>query len=268
MENQKNNKGVIVLLIVIIVILVTLCVLFATGTINLSNKGTADNNQNENTNTQEETNSSYLSTVCTAEVYDKLEILSMENKTEKISAMGGSTKGYNVTTTVTKEHNYTSIPENDELYTSDMMGTLYVLYKNKLYYTSQKETISKYCSSNETNDLTKLTCDYLKFSDNTIKDFNSISIDAKLKAIGSYGNAGSGSPIPYAITTDGKVINLPDVLSNNYSSCGIIYDSSEYPIDRIFNLYFYDGVEFTILLKNGTIITRDVDREHQIEYEH
>lgn len=268
MENQKNNKGVIALLIVIIVILATLCVLFATGTINLSNKGTADNNQNENTNTQEETNSSYLSTVCTAEVYDKLEILSMENKTEKISAMGGGTKGYNVTTTVTKEHNYTSTPENDELYTSDMMGTLYVLYKNKLYYTSQKETISKYCSSNETNDSTKLTCDYSKFSDNTIKDFNSISIDAKLKAIGSYGNAGSGSPIPYAITTDGKVINLPDVLSNNYSSCGIIYDSSEYPIDRIFNLYFYDGVEYTILLRNGTLITRDVDREHPIEYEH
>lgn len=268
MENQKNNKGVIALLIVIIVILATLCVLFATGTINLSNKESVNNNQNENTNTQEETNSSYLSTVCTAEVYDKLEILSIENKTEKIGAMGGSTKSYNVTTTVTKEHNYTSMPENNELYANDMMGTLYVLYKNKLYYTSQKETISKYCSSNETNGSTKLTCDYSKFSDDTIKDFNSISIDANLKAIGSYGNTGSGSPIPYAITTDGKVINLPDVLSNNYSSCGIIYDSSEYPIDRIFNLYFYDGVEYTILLKNGTLISRDVDHEHPIEYEH
>lgn len=33
MENQKNNKGVIILLIIIIVILAILCILFATGTI-------------------------------------------------------------------------------------------------------------------------------------------------------------------------------------------------------------------------------------------
>lgn len=277
MEKQNNNKGVIILLIVIIVILLALCVLFATGTINFNSNNINDNDTNENVNnnnnkpndkvtdnSNETNDNNSLSTICTAEVYDKLQILSMENKSEKIGAIGGSTRGYNVTTTVTKEHNYTSTPENNELYTNDYLGTLYVLYKNKLYYTSQKETISKYCITNKANGSTKLTCDYSKFNDDAIKEFNAISINVNLKAIGSYGNSGSGAPTLYALTTDGKVINL----SNDYSDCGIMYDSAEYPIDRIFNIYFYDGVEYTILLKNGTLITRDVDREHPIEFEH
>ena len=227
-----------------------------------NNNQPTTNNQIDTTN-QEETNTNSLSTVCTADNYDKLKILSMENKNELISAMGGAGEGYNVTTTVTKKHNYTSIPENDELYTNDEFGTLYVLYKNKLYYTSQTETISKYCDSNNIGALIKLKCDYSKFNDENIKEFNPISIDVNLKAIGSYANYGSGRPRPYAITTDGQVINIPD-----YSSCGIMYDNTEYPIDRIFNMYFYDGVEYTILLKNGTLITRDVDREHPIELEY
>lgn len=149
-----------------------------------------------------------------------------------------------------------------------MLGTLYVLYINKLYYTSQKEIISKYCTTNEVSGSTKLTCDYSKFSDDAIKEFNAININLKLRAIGSYGNGGSGALTPYAITTDGKVINIPNVLSHDYNSCGIMYDNYEYPIDRILNMYLYDGVEYTILLKNGTLITRDVDREHPIEFEH
>lgn len=44
MEQEKdNNKGVIALLVVLVVILAVLCVLFATGTISLSNKDSADN---------------------------------------------------------------------------------------------------------------------------------------------------------------------------------------------------------------------------------
>lgn len=274
MEQEKNKNGVIALLVVVIVILLALVILFAAGTISLrsessNNNQQSNNNQNENTNTQEETNVS-LSTACTAEVYDKLEILSMEDKTEKIGAMGGSTKGYNVTTTVTKEHNYTSTPENDELYALDYLGTLFVLYKNKLYYTNKEEISSKYCntSASDVNTSLKLTCDYSKFNDDTIKEFNEVNIKANLKAIGSFGNAGSGSPRPYAITTDGKVIAISEDSSHNYNGCGIMYDNSEYPVDRIFNMYFYDGVEYTILLKDGTLITRDVDREHPIEYEH
>lgn len=45
MENQKNNKGVIALLVVIIVILSALCILFATGTINLKSNAANNNNQ-------------------------------------------------------------------------------------------------------------------------------------------------------------------------------------------------------------------------------
>ena len=269
MEQEKNKNGVIALLVVIIVILLALVILFATGTINLSSKEGANNIQNDNTNTQEETNTNSLSAICTADEYDSryLKELVMENKTEKIAMVGGPGKGYNVTTTVTKQHNYNSTPENNELYTNDMMGTLYVLYKNKLYYTSQKDTISKYCSSNGEFPWQR-TCDYSRFNDDTINEFNTINIDLNLKAIGSYGNAGSGAPTPYAITIDGKVINLPNASSQNYDSCGILYDNSEYQIDRIFNLYFYDGVEYKKKKKNGTLITRDVDREHPIELEH
>ena len=270
MEQEKNKNGVIALLVIIILILLTFVILLATGTINLSNKETSANDNTNNYSGNETKGTNSLSTVCTTEVYDKLEILSMENKTEKIGAIGGSTKGYNVTTTVTKEHSYSSAPEYDELYTVDYLGTLFVLYKNKLYYNNDDEVTSKYCNTNvsDVNTSLKFTCDYSKFNDDSIKDFTLMNIDADLKAIGSFGNAGSASSYPYAITTDGKVITITKDSTNNYNGCGIMYDNYEYPIDRIFNLYFYDGVEYTILLKNGTLITRDVDREHPIEYEH
>ena len=271
MDNQNKNKIIIALLVVIIVILSVLCILFATGTIgfksnNVDNNKLNDNVTDNNNDNNEINNTNSLSSICTAEVYDKLQILSMENKTEQLGAIGSSIRGYNVTTTVTKDHNYTSIPENEEFYANDYLGNLFVLYKNKLYYTSQKDTISKYCET--INSSKKLTCNYSKFNDNTIKEFNIISIDVNLKAIGSYGNAGSGRSEPYAITTDGKVISITEDASHNYNGCGIMYDNSEYPIDRIFNMYFYDGIEYTILLKDGTLITRDVDREHPIELEH
>ena len=50
MENQKNNKGVIVLLVVIIVILSVLCILFATRTIDFKSKDASDNEIKENIN--------------------------------------------------------------------------------------------------------------------------------------------------------------------------------------------------------------------------
>ena len=48
MENQKNNKKVIVLLIVIIVLLTVLCVLFAIGTIAFNLNNVDNNNTNQN----------------------------------------------------------------------------------------------------------------------------------------------------------------------------------------------------------------------------
>lgn len=275
MEQKKNKNGVIILLVILIVILAVSCILFATGTIKLKSDEATNNQSSENTNTQEKENANSLSTtICTEEVYDKLKILSMENKTEKVGANGGSTRGYNAITTVTKEHDYTSTPKSDELYAYDYYSdTVFVLYKNKLYYTGREEIISKYCEIKEilidsTVHSRKLTCDYSKFNDDSIKEFTAMNIDVDLKAIGSYGNGGSGSPTPYAITTDGKVITIAKDSKNNYNCYGIMYDDSEYPIDRIFNMYFYDNTEYTILLKDGTLITRDVDREHPIEYEH
>ena len=271
MENQKNNSGLVALVIVLCLLVLGLggYIIYDKA---LSNKETPANENTNNISSNETKDTSSLSTVCTSEDsmtgVVELKILDMENKTEKIGANGGSTRGYNVTTTVTKEHNYTSTPEYEELYTNDYLGTLFVLYKNKLYYTDQKELISKYCETNEVNGSAKLACDYSKFNDDIINGFNVVSIDVNLKAIGSYGNPGAGAPKPYAITTDGKVIQITEDTSHNYNGCRVMYDSSEYPIDRILNMYFYDGVEYTILLKDGTLITRDVDREHPIEYEH
>lgn len=70
MENQKNNKGIIVLLIVIIVILSVLCILFATGTISFKSDKVNDNEVNENINDKTDNN--------TTEKID-IEILSLDN---------------------------------------------------------------------------------------------------------------------------------------------------------------------------------------------
>ncbi len=47
MEKEKNKNGVIILLLVLVIILAVLCVLFATGTINLKSDS-VNNNQNTN----------------------------------------------------------------------------------------------------------------------------------------------------------------------------------------------------------------------------
>lgn len=55
MEQEKNKKGVVVLLAVLVVILAVLCVLFAIGAINLKSVEMVDNNANENTATPAKT---------------------------------------------------------------------------------------------------------------------------------------------------------------------------------------------------------------------
>ena len=54
MDNQKNNKGVIVLLIVIIVMLSALCILLATGTISFKSDNIDNNETNQNINVEME----------------------------------------------------------------------------------------------------------------------------------------------------------------------------------------------------------------------
>ena len=54
MEQEKNNKGVNLLLVILVAVLAVLCVLFATGTINLKSNEVTDGNGNqssENTKT-------------------------------------------------------------------------------------------------------------------------------------------------------------------------------------------------------------------------
>ena len=73
MENQKNNKGVIILLFVIILILLVLCILFATGTISFNSRIDDNNNGLSNENINEENNN---------EKFD--ENINEENNNEKI----------------------------------------------------------------------------------------------------------------------------------------------------------------------------------------
>ncbi len=266
MEKEKNKSGVVGLLVLIIIILSVLCVLFATGAISWKKSEVTNNNQ-ESENNKEETNSK--TGVCDEELYnsDKLEITSYENKTEITRECCGATYGYNTTTIVTKEHDYNSTPTDEEKYTNDVSGTLFVLYNNNVYTTSKNETISKYCETSKANDPGNITCDYSKFNNNISNEFNIINIEYDIKAIGIYNNGGSGLPTPYAITTDGKVIKITMDSSNNYKTCGIMYDDSEHPIDRIFNMRFYHGDEYKILFKDGTLITRVIDRDNKIELE-
>ena len=260
--NNCMKEGGIVKKTNIITIILLILVLGLSGYIVydkvLSTKEGNTNYKDNNNKTDGNDNNS-LSAICTLDEWDASYLKDLHkktNKTETGTAMGGGDIQYTAVTTVTKEHNYTSTLENEEKYASDLFDTLYVLYNNKIYYTSEKNIISKYCVT-ESGSIIK-SCDYSKFNDNTIKEFNPININLTFKVIGSYGNAGSGSSYPYAITTDGKVINIPNISSKDYNSCGILYENSEYPIDRIFNMNFYDGVEYTILLKDGTLITRDV----------
>ena len=57
MENQKNSKGIIVVLITIIIVLSVLCILFATNTISFnSNSVNSGNNQSNANNTENNNN--------------------------------------------------------------------------------------------------------------------------------------------------------------------------------------------------------------------
>ena len=50
MEQEKNNKGIIILLVIIILFLVVLCTLFATGTLSFQNDSIITNNTNNTNN--------------------------------------------------------------------------------------------------------------------------------------------------------------------------------------------------------------------------
>ena len=60
MEQEKNNKGAIILLVALVVILAVLCVLFATGTINFKSETLKDSTTNT---TETDSNNSVLYTV-------------------------------------------------------------------------------------------------------------------------------------------------------------------------------------------------------------
>ena len=253
MENNNTVFKVIIAIIIIIILGLFGWILFK--------KGVFSKEKTEET----------IPIVCTAEddgtYVDNRFKIDTENSTGRVHAIGGSGTEYNVTTTVTKEHNYTKDITNDELYAlSDNENSLFVLYEGKLYYTNNKENFSKYCEEKEvqvipTHTMHKTICDYSKITTDAIKGFKIVNIKDELKSIGSYGNAGSGSPEAYAITTDGRVIKL-------YSdSCKIMYDDPTRPIERILNLYFY-YYEYTVLLKDGTLITKIIDFDNPIKVDY
>ena len=58
MEQEKNNKGIIILLAVLVAILTILCVLFATGTISFKSNESINNNQSSKNNISNDSNQS------------------------------------------------------------------------------------------------------------------------------------------------------------------------------------------------------------------
>lgn len=69
MENQKNDKTVIVLLIIIIAILSALCVLFATGTISFKSNDTEVNNPNQSANKNNDSETKNITTEDIKEIF-------------------------------------------------------------------------------------------------------------------------------------------------------------------------------------------------------
>ncbi len=73
MEQEKSNKGVIILLIVLVIILAVLCVLFATGTISLNNNQKPnENNQQTSENSQINTDNNPTTSIIQTKLVDNL----------------------------------------------------------------------------------------------------------------------------------------------------------------------------------------------------
>ena len=99
MENQKNNKGIIILLSSIIIILLALCVLFATGTISFKSAEANSNDSNENniienTNNNDESYSSWVDYLVSCHILDA-KITRMRSKDL------GDSEDFNETVTIT-----------------------------------------------------------------------------------------------------------------------------------------------------------------------
>ena len=145
MEKQNNNKGVITLLIVIIIILATLCVLFATGTINFNsnkmngNDVNQDINENDNNNQTNEDNNIDDNILSINNVFKKL--VGTYKTTSHSDACGVSE------TTLTIHNNGTA-----DLYMNTCVGDS--VAKNAIFSLNEKQIylIDKTCEMFSSND--------------------------------------------------------------------------------------------------------------------
>ena len=96
MENQKNNKGVIILLIVIIVILTTLCVLFATGTINLNSNRVNDNNANKDIDANDQSNVENIDVVVSDDQNDENDTNEQEHEKYKTITLSKENESFDL----------------------------------------------------------------------------------------------------------------------------------------------------------------------------
>ena len=109
MEQEKNNKGVIVLLIVLVVILAVLCVLFATGTISFNSNSVNNGNDQSNGSVSENNNTATDNTIDNSQVSSSWTsyLLSrhiLEAKVTRVRSKDlGDAEDYNKTVTITMD---------------------------------------------------------------------------------------------------------------------------------------------------------------------
>lgn len=157
MENQNNNKGVIVLLVVIIAILAVLCVLFATGTISFAKNSTNNNEQTNTTDNGTTNNSNVIQTklvdnlVCnnSETTFNGITVkLEQKDNNGVCSVSSFTVNGKDIKNDVSLWVNSYEIYDNNVIIasgdTSGRLFTIYSLSTNSVVMKLQPETLDGY----------------------------------------------------------------------------------------------------------------------------
>ncbi len=157
MENQNNNKGVIVLLVVIIAILAVLCVLFATGTISFAKNSTNNNEQTNTTDNGTTNNSNVIQTklvdnlVCnnSETTFNGITVkLEQKDNNGVCSVSSFTVNGKDIKNDVSLWVNSYEIYDNNVIIasgdTSGRLFTIYSLSTNSVVIKLQPETLDGY----------------------------------------------------------------------------------------------------------------------------
>jgi len=176
-EEQKSNKGIIVLLILIIIILTIICVLFATGTIDLKSNdiGTVETNQdvNGNNNKNETININILS-------IDNVS-LDKDAPNEKMFVTGKMNLSYQSSNFITTSMSGYCVGKNNEKYTIHP-GSGWIKYNDIENSFSLANTITNsdvVYLDGTTKAARDINWENVEIKSCVIEDFNALTTDSK-----------------------------------------------------------------------------------------